>query len=57
VGLVQYLGWTGGSGPVSGVDGWEWSSIWEPGGSGPVLGVAGWVQIWTHPIFQYSKTC
>ncbi len=36
-------GWAGGSGPVLGVDGWEWSGVsgWA-GGSGPVLGVDGW---------------
>jgi hypothetical protein len=53
VGVVPCVGWPGGSGPVFGVAGWEWSRVgggrvgvvpcvgW-PGGSGPVLGVAGW---------------
>jgi hypothetical protein len=27
VGVVPFWGWTGGSGPVFGVAGWEWSRV------------------------------
>jgi hypothetical protein len=52
MGVFQYWGWSGGSSPVVGVAGWEWSSVGGdrvgpvpysgcPGRSGPVLGVTG----------------
>jgi hypothetical protein len=28
VGVVPFWGWTGGCGPVLGVDGWVWSCVW-----------------------------